>query len=311
MRIKYSFSSSDTRTIDPHNKHRQEYPSLAKEVIASSDVVLEILDARFIEETRNKMLEDYALSNGKMLVYLINKADLINISDVKSSGKVDNLNPYVFISTVTKMGRGALRDRIKIEAKRFMRVRRDAEPDATKSSEHENLEIHKHGVGYTKFLKVGKEVHVGVIGYPNVGKSSIINMLTGRAAARTSPRAGFTRGIQKVRLADGIILLDTPGVMSDEDAAASQSAHLKKHATIGVRTYDSTKNPEFIVAEIMGDNPGLIESYYSIDANGDSEVLLETLGKQRRFLLKGGAIDIDRTARLVLKDWQAGKIRER
>ena len=257
------------------------------------------------------MLEDYALANGKMLVYLINKADLIDVAEVESSGKVDNLNPHVFISTVTKMGRGALRDRIKIEAKRFARLRRDAGPDSAEPSEHENLEIHKHGIGNTKFLKVGKEVHIGIIGYPNVGKSSIINMLSGTSAARTSPRAGFTRGIQKVRFAPGILLLDTPGVMSDEDAAASQSLHLKKHAIIGVRTYDSMKNPEFIIAEIMGDNPGLFESHYGIDANGDSEILLEELGKKWNFLNRGGVIDTDRTARKILKEWQAGKIREK
>ena len=134
-------------------------------------------------------------------------------------------------------------------------------------------------------------------------------MLSGKGAARTSPRAGFTRGIQKVRFAPGILLLDTPGVMSDEDAAASQSAHLKKHAIIGVRTYDSMKNPDFVVAEIMGEHPGLFESFYEIDADGDVEILLSELGKRRGFLIKGGLVDTDRTARLVLKDWQEGKIR--
>jgi ribosome biogenesis GTPase A len=157
-------------------------------------------------------------------------------------------------------------------------------------------------------LKTGKEVHVGIIGYPNVGKSSIINMLTGRGAARTSPRAGFTRGIQKVKLADGLLLLDTPGVMSDEDAAESQKVHLKKHATIGVRTYDSTRHPEFIVAEIMAEHPRVFENHYKIEADGDSEILLQELGKQRKLLRKGGEIDTDRVARIVLKDWQSGAI---
>ncbi|MBS3083408.1 hypothetical protein J4423_01240 [Candidatus Pacearchaeota archaeon] len=79
---------------------------------------------------------------------------------------------------------------------------------------------------------------------------------------------------------------------------------------IGVRTYDSTKNPEFVVAEIMQDNPGLFEYHYKINAEGDSEVLLEELGRKRNFLIKGGAIDTDRTARIILKEWQSGKIRK-
>lgn len=298
MRVKYSFSSRRTRKIDSHNKHRQEYPELAKEVISASDIVLEVLDARFIQQTRNKELEDFTREQGKKLIYVINKADLVKVEDI------DYLEPYVFVSTIVNTGRRALRDRIRIEAKRAAKkIPNDL------SGQKEHLEIQKQGIGYRKFLKIGKEVHVGVIGYPNVGKSSLINMLSGKGAARTSPRAGFTRGIQKVRFAPGILLLDTPGVMSDEDAAASQSAHLKKHAIIGVRTYDSMKNPDFVVAEIMGEHPGLFESFYEIDADGDVEILLSELGKRRGFLIKGGLVDTDRTARLVLKDWQEGKIR--
>ena len=333
MRVKFTFSSRKTRKIDSHNKHRQAYPELAKEVIAASDIVLEILDARFIKDTRNIEMEKYALEHGKLLIYVINKVDLVTSQDIEADETLKELQPRVFLSCNTHQGRGMLRDRIKIEAKRFAKKALNEDKDPQINDEviqpkqrisrgymdkHPELggydktdqiiEIHKRGVGYRKFLKTGSEVHVGIIGYPNVGKSSIINMLTGRGAARTSPRAGFTRGIQKVKLADGILLLDTPGVMSDEDAAESQAKHLKKHATIGVRTYDSTRHPEFIVAEIMAEHPGLFEEYYGIAAEGDSEVLLETLGKKRNFLLKGGAIDIDRTARIVLKEWQAGAV---
>ncbi len=325
MRVKFTYSSRHTRTADAHNKHRQSYPELAKEVIAAADVVLEILDARFIKDTRNFTMENYAREHGKLLIYVVNKVDLVNRKELEASQDFLELNPRVVLSCSTHQGRGLLRDRIKIEAKRFakkavaedksnIRVnvknteRRESRFEGEEIGQDDKLQIHRHGVGYRTFLKTGKEVHVGVIGYPNVGKSSIINMLTGRGAARTSPRAGFTRGIQKVKLSDGLLLLDTPGVMSDEDAAESQAKHLKKHATIGVRTYDSTRHPEFIVAEIMGEHPGLFEEHYEIVAEGDSEVLLETLGKKRNLLLKGGAIDMDRTARIVLKEWQSGAV---
>lgn len=325
MRIKFTYSSRHTRKLDTHNKHRQSYPELAKEVIAAADVVLEILDARFIKDTRNFEMENYALEHGKLLIYVVNKVDLVVRKELEASADLLELNPRVLLSCTTHQGRGLLRDRIKIEAKRFAKKaaaqdktyvevksknteRRESRFEDEEIGEDDKLQIHRHGVGYRTFLKTGKEVHVGIIGYPNVGKSSIINMLTGRGAARTSPRAGFTRGIQKVKLADGLLLLDTPGVMSDEDAAESQAKHLKKHATIGVRTYDSTRHPEFIVAEIMAEHPGLFEEHYDIDAEGDSEVLLETLGKKRNLLLKGGAIDMDRAARIVLKEWQAGAV---
>jgi len=304
MRVKYTFSSRKTRKIDTHNKHRQEYPSLAKEVIISSDIVLEVLDSRFIKETRNYEMENFAREHGRIVIYILNKADLVNHKELEESGAVSDLDPYIFISCKKNQGRRDLRALIKIESKNIKKAK-------SKNTEDENshLEIHKHGIGLKKFFKTGNEIHVGIIGYPNVGKSSLINMLSGKGAAKTSPKAGFTRGIQKVRLAKDIILLDTPGVMSDEDAAASQASNLKKHAMIGVRTYDSTKNPEFIIAELMNEFPNTFEEHYKIEANGDSEILLEDLGRKRNLLLKGGVVDTDRTARLILKDWQSGKIK--
>jgi len=309
MRVKFTFSSRKTKKIDTHNKHRQEYPSLAKEVIISADIILEILDARFIKETRNFEMEAFAREHGKLLIYVLNKADLVNHKELEESGVLSDTQPYIFLSCKTHHGRRELRDLLKIQAKRFKKAKKSIEKDPEKIEDN-HLELHKQGIGLKKFFKVGDEVHVGIIGYPNVGKSSIINMLTGRGAARTSPKAGFTRGIQKVKLADKLMLLDTPGVMSDEDAAASQISNLKKHAMIGVRTYDSTKNPEFVVAQIMSEYPGLFESYYRIEANGDSEILMEELGKKRNMLIKGGAVDMDRIARTILKDWQSGKIRK-
>lgn len=307
MRVKFTFSSRKTRKIDSHNKHRKAFPSLAKEVIKSSDVVLEVLDARFIKETRNFEMEEFAREQGKILIYILNKADLVDHVKIRQSDLLDDLNNYVFISTKKNQGRHELRSLIKIQAKNFKKGKKNK----SKSESEEHLEIHKQGIGNKKFFKTGTtEVNVGVIGYPNVGKSSLINMLTGRGAARTSPKAGFTKGIQKVKLAEGIMLLDTPGVMSDEDAAASQLANLKKHAMIGVRTYDSTKNPEFVVAQLMKEFPNIFENHYKIEAEGDSEILLEELGKKRNLLLKKGLVDMDRVARLVLRDWQSGKIRK-
>ena len=302
MKVKYNFSSRRTRKIDAHNKHRQEYPELAKEVVRTSEIVLEILDARFISETRNKELEEFAKEQNKKIIFVVNKVDLIDIRELKKSGFLKSILPYVLVSCVKFVGRKRLRDLLKIEGKRFSQVEKDISEDEV------HLQRVKQGIGARRHLKVESSIHIGIIGYPNVGKSSLINMLTGRSSARTSPRAGFTRGIQKISFSPSITLLDTPGVMTEEDASAAQRAHLKKHATIGVRTYDSTKHPDFVVGEIMRDNPGLLENYYNINANGDCEILIEELGRKLKFLRKGNQVDIDRTARTILKDWQQGKI---
>ena len=127
MRVKFTFSSRKTRKIDPHNKHRQEYPSLAKEVIVSSDIVLEILDARFVKETRNFAMEEFARAHGKILIYILNKADLVSTQKMNASGELDDLNPYVFLSCTSHQGRRELRETIRMQAKNFKKAKKNSE----------------------------------------------------------------------------------------------------------------------------------------------------------------------------------------
>ena len=127
MRVKFTFSSRKTRKIDTHNKHRQEYPSLAKEVIISSDIVLEVLDARFISETRNAVMEEFARVNGKILIYILNKADLVDHVKLEESGALKDLINYIFVSCKKNQGRRELRETIKIQAKNFKKARKNSE----------------------------------------------------------------------------------------------------------------------------------------------------------------------------------------
>ncbi len=275
MRIRYSFSSRRTGLIDGKNDHSIPFPKIAREVIKTSDIILEILDARFIEKTRNAELEETIKAEGKKLIYVLNKSDLIDFSTLKKNVDLSNLNPYVFVSCKSKKGRANLRKIIKIEAKR---------------------------------MKVDRKVNVGIIGYPNTGKSSISNLLVGRKSSGTSPQSGYTKGIQKIKLRDDILLLDTPGVIPDQEYAKSKESLLNKHTQIGVRTYDKTKDPDIVVNKIMQENPNLLENYYKISANGDCDFLLEELGRRNHFLKKGNEINTDRAARVILRDWQEGKI---
>ena len=275
MRVRYSFSSRRTGHIDNMLKQRQKVPDIIKNLIRISDIVLEILDARFIEETRNLELEKEIKDSGKNIVYVLNKADLADIKQAKEKLEILKLNPYIFISCTKRKGKSDLIRMIKMEAKKSNYPR----------------------------------AHIGIIGYPNTGKSSLINYLTGRGSAGTAREAGFTKGIQKIKLAEGILLLDSPGVIPENENSAVISKDLVKHAKINVRTFDKVKNPEFVVSELMKEYPGVFEKYYEIDAKGDSEILIEQLGKKKGLIIKGGEVDCDRVSRVILKDWQAGKIR--
>ena len=150
---------------------------------------------------------------------------------------------------------------------------------------------------------------VGVVGYPNVGKSSLINLITRRGDAKTSKQAGYTRGMQKIRLNDKISILDTPGVIPESRYSGDTKMALSQDAKLGARTYSDVKDPEDVVFYLMKENFEKLEKFYKIKAGGDVEVLIEELGRAKNFLRKGGKIDVDRTARLILKDWQEGKIK--
>ena len=78
---------------------------------------------------------------------------------------------------------------------------------------------------------------------------------------------------------------------------------------IGVKMYSKVKEPEIYVNKLMKENHRLFEKFYNIKSQANAEVLIEKVGKQKHFLSKGGQVDIDRTARQILKDWQEGKIK--
>jgi len=249
-----------------------------REVIEISDIILEILDARFIKETRNEEIEQLIKKKGKKLIFAINKSDLGGNKDIDKNMFKD-LGPYVFISAKDGQGFSNLRSLIKMEAKRV-----------------ELSETHKR-------------VHVGIIGYPNTGKSSVINKIIRRGVASISKQAGHTKGIQKIRMTKEILILDTPGVIPDTKYSTMEQRAHSLDTKLGARTYSDVKYPDEVVHYLMQSHAKEIEKFYEIDAAGDSEVLIEKLGKKKNLLLKGAQVDMDRAARIILRDWQEGKIK--
>ncbi|MFH1802483.1 MAG: GTPase [archaeon] len=277
MRVRYAFSSKYTqkfRKPPTTNKHSVAFTKMVQEIIEKSDVVLEILDARFIEKTRNKELEADVRNKNKKLIFVLNKADLVDINELKHNYDLTQIEPYVLFSSKNRVGRARLREIISIEAKK------------------------------SKF----KNALVGIIGYPNTGKSSLINVLCGGKRAGISSQAGFTQNIQKVRFRENIYILDSPGVIMGGEENSINEKIVKKQTEIGARDYNKAKYPDLILNEIMQEHPKIFDKFYGVDSGGEVEVLLEKIGRQWGFLKKGGEVNADRTARRILKDWQEGKI---
>ena len=279
VRTRYSFSSRRTGRIENIRKQKVEYPKVVEKLINQSDIILQVLDARFIEETRNIELEEDVKARGKKIIYVINKIDLIDKSKINTN-ELKMLKPNVLISSKTRRGSKNLRDRIKIEAKKI-----------------------------DKPIDHSKRVSLGIVGYPNTGKSTLINILIGKKKAGTGSEAGYTKGIQKLKLTSNIVLIDSPGVIPRRQYSSVEKEKIAQQTKVGGRSFSQVKDPELVVANIMKYHLGTLEKFYKIKAKGDAEILIEELGKKKNFLKKGGVVDEDKTSRLILQDWQTGKIK--
>lgn len=249
---------------------------IVNRVIRDADVILLVLDARLVAKTRHVEIENKVAKAGKRLIYVINKCDLIDGMALEAMGM--QLRPSVFVSATTHHGVTKLRQAI-------MRV--------------------------GKPIAKGKEVIVGVVGYPNVGKSAVINMLCGKGAASVSSSAGHTRGIQKVRAGSGIMLLDTPGVIPYQDDGKKRAEG--DLALIGSKNAQQLADPEQIAMELILGLGGQVEMFYGVPrgAGDDEEDVLARIAIKRGKLLKGGKPDMLTMAKIIIRDWQDGKIRQR
>ncbi len=153
-------------------------------------------------------------------------------------------------------------------------------------------------------------IRVGVIGYPNVGKSSLINMLRGRRSARVSATPGETKGIQWLKIKENILMYDTPGVVINR-ARMSESELVSSF----VISPSKIKNPEAAAERIIVDvmkkrGVEFLRKHYKLNLNSSESPskIIEKIAKRQGMLLKRGELDLDRAAKKIIMDRQKGKI---
>lgn len=241
-----------------------------RRVVEDSDIVLEVLDARDPLATRNSDVEELARSLGKRIIAAINKADLIPL-EVGLKWKrwfEAQGTPSVFFSAKERLGTRKL-------------------------------------MAYIKRLAPALPVKVAVVGYPNVGKSTVINYLKGRHVASTSPKPGWTRGEQLVRAKSWLLVIDTPGVLQAEKTEDRALAVIRGAVDPG-RVDDAVPYAVALIERVMRFNPKAL-SIYGYEGTSAEEAL-EYVGRRYGRLTKGGRVNIDEAARRVLVDWIEGKL---
>lgn len=143
---------------------------------------------------------------------------------------------------------------------------------------------------------------MGVIGFPNVGKSSFINSLKRSRVAGTGNTPGFTKGIQEIYLDKDIVMLDSPGVVLSKDNADS----LILRNVIKVEDLEDPVTP--VEALVMRINRKAVLHEYRIPNFNTVNEFLASVARKTGKLIKGGIPDINAAAKIVLRDWNNGKI---
>lgn len=243
---------------------------LVKGVLKSSDIVLVIADARMPDISINSELERLINMYRKEAFLVFTKCDLVNMAAQKQI--LENYPGAFLVSGVKNKGVSALKREVLILAKR-MRI---------------------------------EKPRVGFVGYPNVGKSALINAMAKREKAPVSSTAGTTRGIHWIT-AGSLRILDTPGVIPYDDKNV-------KLGILGAKNIEKIKAPDRVAGQIisifLAENPKALEEHYKITIPESKDVYdtFLAIGKRRGFLKKGGEIDEMRTAVTIVLEWQRGKL---
>ena len=157
---------------------------------------------------------------------------------------------------------------------------------------------------------MNRPLRVMIVGIPNVGKSTFINQISGRKGAKAENRPGVTRGKQWVTVDNGLLLLDTPGILWPKFEDPNVGMKLAYTGAVKESIIDSEELACHLMEVLWRYYPDTIRNRYKIDAAEDvpGYDLLEEAGRKRGFLLSGGVVHTERMAKVLLDEYRSGKL---
>ena len=273
--------------------HFQWYPGhmtkakrMMQENIKLIDLVIELVDARIPLSSRNPDIDE--LGKNKARLILLNKSDLAEEKWNDAWTLYFKEKGYSVLKVNSKKGGGV---------KAIQGVIQEACREKTERDR-------KRGI-------LNRPVRAMVVGIPNVGKSTFINALAGKAAAKTGNKPGVTKGKQWIRLNKNVELLDTPGILWPK--FEDQEVGLKL-AFIG-SIKDEILNSEELAAkfiEFMKENyRGVLAEKYNIEEENGPYECLNEIAVSRHCLVRGNELDTEKAAALVMDDFRSGRLGRR
>ena len=264
--------------------HMKKTRELISENLKLVDIVIEVIDARIPISSRNPIIDE--LVQNKPRFVLLNKSDLADPSQNKEWKK---------------------------------RIKDSSDENIINVMQIDSL----HGIGIKELLAAlekyqerldnergrKKNLRLMIVGVPNVGKSSLINRLTGRKATQTGDRPGVTKGKQWLTMTNGMQLLDTPGILWPKFEDQNVGIALAYCGSIKDEILDTASLALSLIGRLMEEYPDELKTRYKIDELPEEALAgMELIAKKRGFILGGGRIDYERCARTVLDEFRSGTI---
>ena len=278
------YLKDDNLHINWYPGHMKNTKEMVQNNLKLVDVVIELLDARIPLSSKNPEIDK--LAHNKPRVVVLNKSDLSDRAKLNKWISYYQSKGIKAIPVDTLKGSGV--NKIVEECKNVTKEKMDALKEKGRKE---------------------RAIRVMIVGVPNVGKSSLINKLTGRKSTQTGDRPGVTKGKQWVRLKGNLELLDTPGILWPKFEDQKIALNLAFTRAIKDEILDiDTLGLKFIekMSEI---EPEKLKARYKLDSLGEEPLeTMEMIGRKRGFILGRNELDYTRIAKTVLNEFREGKL---
>ena len=248
------------------------------------DAVCEIVDARIPISSRNPDID--AICGAKPRIIVLNRMDLADPEATKRWAAYFRGKGMAVVITDCKTRKG-INDFV--PAARSV-LKEKLERDAARG--------------------MNRPVKVMVVGIPNVGKSTLINQISGRKGAKAENRPGVTRGKQWVTVDAGLQLLDTPGILWAKFEDPNVGLMLAFTGAVKENVIDIEELSSRLMELLWQYYPQMVKDRYGVDAEPDTPgyELLEAAGKKRGYLMSGGVVNTERMSKVLLDEYRGGKL---